>query len=360
MTPFKGRYWHVIQDNMIECTLCPRNCKLRDGKRGFCFARQNIGGEMILTSYGKSSGFCIDPIEKKPLNHFLPGTSVFSLGTVGCNLGCKFCQNWDISKAIDLERLQDEASPETIANAALQLGCRSVAFTYNDPVIFLEYAVDIAKSCREVGINTVAVTAGFITDEARPEFYSVMDAANVDLKGFTQDFYKSICLAQLDPVLKTLKYLKHETDVWFEITNLVIPQANDGDDELKAMCDWIVEELGVDVPIHFTAFHPDYKMMDRDSTPASTLSRARDIAISAGINYAYTGNVHDTEGGSTYCPNCKECLIERDWYNLNSFHIKDGCCEFCQFPIVGRFENIPGTWGRRRMPVRLSDTSPPA
>ena len=360
MTPFKGRYWHVIQDNMIECTHCPRNWKLRDGKRGFCFARQNIGGEMILTSYGKSSGFCIYTIEKKPLNHFLPGTSVFSLGTVGCNLGCKFCQNWDISKAVDLERLQDEASPETIANAALQLGCRSVAFTYNDPVIFLEYAVDIAKSCREVGINTVAVTAGFITDEARPEFYSVMDAANVDLKGFTQDFYKSICLAQLDPVLKTLKYLKHETDVWFEITNLVIPQANDGDDELKAMCDWIVEELGVDVPIHFTAFHPDYKMMDRDSTPASTLSRARDIAISAGINYAYTGNIHDTEGGSTYCTNCKECLIERDWYNLNSFHIKDGCCEFCQFPIVGRFENIPGTWGRRRMPVRLSDTSPPA
>jgi len=349
-----GRWWRALGDGRIECRLCPRFCKLKEGQRGFCFVRQNVGGAMELTTYGRSSGFCVDPIEKKPLNHFLPGTSVLSFGTAGCNLGCRFCQNWDISKSREFDRLADTARPETIARAARELGCRSVAFTYNDPVIFAEYAIDIAEACRAEGIATVAVTAGYITDEARPEFYRHMDAANVDLKAFTESFYHKLCFGQLGPVLDTLQYLSHETDVWFEVTTLLIPGENDSDRELHEAAAWIREHLGTSVPWHFTAFHPDFKMMDTPSTPAATLRRAREIALSEGLHFVYTGNIHDTQGGSTWCPQCGTCVIERDWYELGRWGLKGNHCAVCGTVIPGRFEEEPGDWGRRRLPVRLS------
>ena len=348
-----ARWWHLLPDGRIQCDLCPRYCKLRDGQRGFCFVRRRDGDHMILTTYGRSSGFCVDPIEKKPLNHFYPGTSVLSFGTAGCNLGYRFCQNWSISKAREFDRLADQASPEEIARKALDLGCKSVAFTYNDPTIFAEYAIDVADACHAAGVKTVAVTAGYITAEARPEFYPHMDAANVDLKGFTEDFYHRLCFAELKPVLDTLIYLKRETDVWFEVTTLLIPDENDSDGELQRASDWFAEHLGPDVPWHFSAFHPDFKLMDHAPTPPETLIRARDIARSKGIRHVYTGNIHDPEGGSTWCPGCGRLVIERDGYQLGEYHIRDGACAFCGTTIAGRFENQPGHWGSRRMPVRM-------
>lgn len=346
-----GRYWHKVEDDKIFCDLCPRACVLKEGDRGFCFVRQNIDGEMYLTTYGRSTGFCIDPIEKKPLNHFYPGTSVLSFGTAGCNLGCRFCQNWDISKSREIERLSEEAGPSEIAEAAARTGARSVAYTYNDPVIWLEYAVDTAKACRERGIKNVAVTAGYICPDARAEFFSEMDAANVDLKAFTEQFYRKLTLSELQPVLDTLVWLKKESDVWFEITNLIIPKENDSVEELKAMCDWIVSNLGEHVPIHFTAFHPDFKLMNRPGTSKKILETAAGIARSAGIKYVYVGNVHDRKGQSTYCHECEAMLIERDWYELGKYRIKDGKCMNCGVEIPGRFENEKGTWGARRLPI---------
>jgi pyruvate formate lyase activating enzyme len=350
-------FWHKLPDGRVQCDICPRECKLRDGQRGFCFVRANQGDEIVLTTYGRSSGFCIDPVEKKPLNHFLPGTPILSFGTAGCNLGCRFCQNWDISKSRELDTLMDQASPERVARAAEELGCRSVAFTYNDPVIFHEYAIDIAKACHERGIKAVAVSAGYQCAEPRREFYQHMDAANIDLKGFTEEFYQRICIGRLDPVLDTLRYLKHETDVWFEITTLLIPGKNDSDEELNRLAEWVVHELGPDVPLHFSAFHPDFKMTDLPHTPAATLTRARDIAIKHGVRYAYTGNVHDTEGDTTRCHNCHEPLIVRDWYNLLKWNLKDGKCQKCGTALPGVFESKPGIWGARRQPVRLRDVA---
>jgi pyruvate formate lyase activating enzyme len=310
----------------------------------------------MLTTYGRSSGYCIDPIEKKPLNHFLPGTPILSFGTAGCNLACKFCQNWDISKSREIDTLADEASPELIARAAEELSCRSVAYTYNDPVIFHEYAIDVARACHEKDIKSVAVTAGYVTPEPRAEFYQHMDAANVDLKGFTEKFYYKLTGGHLEPVLDTLKYLKHETDVWVEITTLLIPGHNDSDQELNDLSQWVVKELGPDVPLHFTAFHPDYKMMDVPSTPPETLTRARKIAMDKGVRYAYTGNVHDAEGGSTYCHSCGNKLIGRDWYVLSDWNLTaEGKCNKCGTECAGVFEEKPGTWGSRRMPIRLKD-----
>ncbi len=354
MNLHRGRWWNMLDDGRIECRLCPRECKLAEGQRGFCFVRQREGGQMILTTYGRSSGFCVDPIEKKPLNHFLPGTNVLSFGTAGCNLGCRFCQNWDISKARQMERLADAASPEQIALAAKQHGCRSVAFTYNDPVIFAEYAIDVAKACHEHGIKTVAVTAGYITAEARGEFYEHMDAANVDLKGFSEDFYKKLCFAELKPVLDTLEWLKKETNVWLEVTTLLIPTENDGDDELNRASDWFAEHLGPDVPWHFTAFHPDFKLLDHPHTPPQTLRRAREIALSKGLRYVYTGNVHDSGGNSTYCPGCQELLIERDWHELGEWHLEGNRCASCHTEIPGHFEAQPAPRIPRRIPIRIS------
>jgi len=360
VTGISTTYWHRLPDGRMQCDVCPRACKLHDGQRGMCFVRGAAGGEIVLTTYGRSSGFCVDPIEKKPLNHFLPGTSVLSFGTAGCNLACKFCQNWDISKSREWDTLADAAAPETIAAAAQRLGCRSVAFTYNDPVIFMEYAVDVAEACRARGIKAVAVTAGYITAAARPTFFGHMDAANVDLKGFSEAFYRDVCAAELGPVLDTLRYLKHETDVWFELTTLLIPGLNDSDDELDAMTRWVVDELGPDVPMHFTAFHPDYKLLDRPPTPAATLSRARRIALANGVCYAYTGNVHDEAGGSTSCHACGERLIGRDWYTLTAWNLSDdGHCRHCGAACAGVFDGPPGRWGARRLPVRLAEAAPP-
>jgi len=348
-----ARWWTPLPDGRIECRACPRLCKLQAGQRGFCFVRQNVGGRMVLTTYGRSSGFCVDPIEKKPLNHFYPGTSVLSFGTAGCNLGCRFCQNWDISKAREFDRLADQASPETIAAAAQKLGCRSVAFTYNDPVIFAEYAMDVADACRAAGVAAVAVTAGYMTAESRPEFYRHMDAANVDLKGFSEEFYHRHCYGELAPVLDTLKYLRHETPVWFEVTTLLIPGENDSERELAQAADWFAANLGPDVPWHFTAFHPDYKMLDKPCTPPAKLTKARAIARARGLRYVYTGNVHDPEGGSTWCPGCGQRLIERDGYELGEWQLKKNCCAHCGFEIAGHFAEQPGHWGNRRLPVRL-------
>jgi len=348
-----ARWWTPLPDGRIECRACPRLCKLQAGQRGFCFVRQNVGGRMVLTTYGRSSGFCVDPIEKKPLNHFYPGTSVLSFGTAGCNLGCRYCQNWDISKAREFDRLADQASPETIAAAAQKLGCRSVAFTYNDPVIFAEYAMDVADACRAAGVAAVAVTAGYMTAESRPEFYRHMDAANVDLKGFSEEFYHRHCYSELAPVLDTLKYLRHETPVWFEVTTLLIPGENDSERELAQAADWFAANLGPDVPWHFTAFHPDYKMLDKPGTPPATLTRARAIARAQGLRYVYTGNVHDPDGSSTRCPGCGRRLIERDGYELGEWQLKKNCCAHCGFEIAGHFAEQPGHWGNRRLPVRL-------
>jgi pyruvate formate lyase activating enzyme len=350
------QYWQTLPDGRVQCDLCPRYCKLNEGQRGMCFVRARENDQIVLTTYGRSSGFCVDPIEKKPLNHFYPGTPVLSFGTAGCNLFCRFCQNWDISKSRQIDTLADAASPQTIARAAQELGCRSVAYTYNDPVIFLEYAVDVAQACRELGIMSVAVTAGYINEEPRREFYAHMDAANIDLKGFSEDFYQKLCAGQLQPVLETLQYVKHETNTWLEITNLLIPGQNDSTAELEALTQWIVEELGPDVPLHFSAFHPDYKMRDIPRTPASTLSRAREIAIKNGLRYAYTGNVHDGVGGSTYCHNCGKRLIYRDWYILGEWNLTpDGACVNCGTPCAGHFDSKPGSWGPRRQPVRLAN-----
>ena len=353
-----GRYWHRLDDGRVQCDLCPRFCKLREGQRGLCFVRACGPNGMVLTTYGRSSGFCIDPIEKKPLNHFVPGTPILSFGTAGCNLTCKFCQNWSISKAREFDKLQDQASPAAIAQAAVQTKCRSVAYTYNDPVIFLEYAVDTAKACRERGIKNVAVTAGYICPDPRAEFYKWMDAANVDLKAFTEKFYKELCTSQLSKVLDTLKYLKHETDVWFEITDLIIPGENDSEKEINEMTSWVVKHLGADVPMHFSAFHPDWKMMEKPRTPKSTLVRAREIALANGLRYAYTGNVHDFDGHSTYCHACNHRLIGRDWYELSDWKIRfdgnySGNCTNCGEPVAGVFEETRGDWGRKRVPVRF-------
>jgi pyruvate formate lyase activating enzyme len=348
-----GRYFHALHDGRIQCDVCPRYCSLHEGQRGFCFVRARENDAIVLTTWGRSSGFCVDPIEKKPLNHFLPGTSVLSFGTAGCNLGCRFCQNWDMSKSREMDVLADAASPEQIARRAEELGCRSVAFTYNDPTIFLEYAVDVAQACHERGVKTVAVTAGYICDAPRRELYRHMDAANVDLKAFTQDFYRRICFGNLDPVLETLKYLRQETAVWFEITTLLIPGENDSDAEIDALTRWIFRELGPEVPLHFTAFHPDFKMLDRPPTPPATLTRAREIGLRNGLHYVYTGNVHDEAGGTTTCPGCRTALIGRDWYQLTGWKLVDGRCPGCRATVPGVFEQRPGRWGPRRLPVRM-------
>ena len=351
-------YWHKLDDGRVQCDLCPRFCKLKEGQRGLCFVRANQQNQIVLTSYGLSSGFCIDPIEKKPLNHFLPGTPVLSFGTAGCNLACKFCQNWDMSKSREIEKLASKASPQTIAEQAKQNNCRSVAFTYNDPVIFHEYAIDVAVACHELDIKAVAVSAGYICKKPRAEFFDVMDATNIDLKAFTEEFYHKLTGAHLQPVLETLIYIKQETKVWLEITTLLIPGKNDSDQELHEMCEWIMSNLGPDVPLHFSAFHPDWKMMDIPSTPVSTLTRARKIAMKAGLRYVYTGNVHDTVGSSSYCYSCGHMLIERDWYELGVWGLDgNGCCESCGESLPGVFDASPGKWGSRRLPIFISDKS---
>ena len=356
--PVATRWWHRRADGRIQCDVCPRACSMHDGQRGLCFVRGVEDGAVKLYTYGRSSGFCVDPIEKKPLNHFLPGSAVLSFGTAGCNLACKFCQNWDMSKSREMDTLMDRAMPENIADTALSCGCRSVAFTYNDPIIFMEYAGDVAEACHARGVRTVAVTAGYICAGPREEFFRHIDAANVDLKAFTEDFYRKVCGAELAPVLETLEYLRRETRVWLELTTLLIPGHNDSDQELDSMTKWVVEKLGQDVPVHFSAFHPDWKMTDVPATPPQTLARARKLALAAGLHYVYTGNVHDEAGGSTYCPSCGTCVIQRDWYDIRAYALDaQGACTHCGTRLAGRYAKFDKPFGRRRIPVRLEATA---
>jgi pyruvate formate lyase activating enzyme len=348
------RHWSRLDDGRVQCDVCPRNCRLHEDQRGLCFVRGRGRDGIELYTYGRSSGFCVDPIEKKPLNHFLPGSAVLSFGTAGCNLACKFCQNWDMSKSRAMDTLADSASPRELAAAARRLDCASVAFTYNDPTVFMEYAIDVAQACHEQGVKTVAVTAGYICDEPRREFFDCIDAANVDLKAFTERFYRELCGSELAPVLETLEYVKRETRVWLEITTLLIPGENDSDAELDSLTQWVAERLGPDVPLHFSAFHPDWKLRDRMATPPATLTRARDIAMRNGLRYVYTGNVHDVRGGSTWCPGCGALLIERDWFEVGYWGITpEGACAKCGLRVPGVFAASPGGWGGKRMPVSL-------
>lgn len=350
-----ARYWHKLDDGRLQCDVCPRLCKLHEGQRAFCFVRARHGDQIVLTTYGRSSGFCIDPVEKKALNHFLPGTPVLSFGTSGCNLGCKFCQNWDISKAREHDVLAERASPDEIAGTARRLGCPSVAYTYNDPTIYHEYAIDTASACHARGIKSIAVTAGFVCPEPRAEFFRHMDAANIDLKGFTEDFYHKVCYAHLKPVLDTLVYVKRETKVWLEITTLLIPGLNDSEAEIENMTQWVAETLGPNVPWHFTAFHPDWRMRDIPGTPRAALARARATAIKNGMRYVFTGNIYDPPGQATYCHNCQAELIGRDGYRITSWHLTaDGKCDACGERCAGVFDASPGRWGSKRVPVSMA------
>lgn len=332
-------HWHNLEDGRIQCDICPRACKLNEGQHGFCFVRARKNDQVVLTTYGLSSGLAVDPVEKKPLNHFLPGTKVFSFGTAGCNLACRFCQNWNISKSRNTHILAYKAMPKDIAKTAKKYGCQSVAFTYNEPTIFMEYARDCAIACHKLGIKTISVTNGYMCIDPLKEFYSYIDAANVDLKGFTEGFYKKIIGGSLQPVLDALCYLKHHTNVWIEITTLLIPGENDSPEEIDKSTKWVIKNLGPDVPMHFTAFHPAYKMLNKASTPLETLRRSREIAMKNGIHYAYTGNVYDIEGSSTYCHNCTKRIIERDGYEITEYKLdKEGKCKFCKTPCAGVFK----------------------
>lgn len=348
-----ARYWQRTGDGRVQCVLCPRECRLRPGQRGFCFVRANEDGRLVLTTYGRSSGFAVDPIEKKPLNHFWPGSSVLSFGTAGCNLGCRFCQNWDISTSREMDRLADRGEPAEIADAAVEAGCAGVAYTYNDPVIFAEYAIDVARACRVRGLANVAVTAGYVNPEARRDFFAAMDAANVDLKGFTDGFYRQVTGARLQPVLDTITHLVHETDVWTELTTLVIPGHNDSPGELTALSRWVATELGPDVPLHFSAFHPAHRMRDVPRTPPATLALARRIALDEGLRYVYTGNVHDPDGHTTFCPGCGRAVIRRDWFRVVDHRLDAaGACDACGTPIAGRFGRPVDLSSERARPVR--------
>ena len=352
-----AKFWHSLDNGKIQCDLCPHLCQLKEGQRGLCYIRGVEHQQLRLHSYGRSSGFCVDPIEKKPLNHFLPGTPVLSFGTAGCNLTCKFCQNWDMSKSRKMDTLASSASPQMMAKACLQTGARSIAYTYNDPVIFMEYAIDVAQACAEQGVKSVAVSAGFINADPRIEFFKYMDAANIDLKGFDSRFYKKICGGQLEVVKETLKYLVTDTKVWLEVTNLLIPGENDSQQELESLCQWYVENVGANVPLHFSAFHPDYKMLDIIRTPLKTLLRAREIALQAGINHVYTGNVQHSASGSSYCNNCAKLVIERTQYQLGQWHLNgQGECLYCSEKMVGVFDGQPGNWGTKRLPITMVKT----
>lgn len=336
--PVEAKWWKPTENDKILCTLCPRYCKIGEGQPGFCFIRQNHNGKLYTLGYARPTGFAIDPIEKKPLNHFIPGSEILSFGTAGCNLGCKFCQNWTMSKAKIDDLNSIKAEPEDVVALAKGNSVASIAYTYNDPTIFGEYVIDISKLAGEEGIKSVMVTAGYIDKKAREDIYKYIDAANVDLKAFTETFYHKLTFSHITPVLDTLKWLKNDTDVWLEITTLLIPGENDSPEEIQQMCTWILENLGDEVPLHFTAFHPDFKMRDKPPTSPSTLNTARNIAIKSGIKYCYVGNVFNRESQTTYCPNCEEPLIIRDWHSVIENKLVNGKCFKCGEKIAGVFQ----------------------
>jgi pyruvate formate lyase activating enzyme len=351
-TTVPTRFWHLLDDGRVQCDLCPRACRLREGQRGLCFVRSRQADGVVLTAYGRSSGFGVDPIEKKPLFHYRPGSAVLSFGTAGCNLACRFCQNWDISQARAEEVLAETAAPEKIAASAARLGVPSVAFTYNDPVVFHEYAVDTARACRARGIGTVAVTAGYVKPEPRAEFYALMDAANVDLKSLDDGFYRRYCGGRLAPVLETLEYIRSQTSTWLEVTTLLIPGLNDSPEEVGALAQWVAGHLGEDTPLHFSAFHPAFRMTDRPPTPAATLAEARRLARARGLRFVYTGNVDDPEGQATRCPGCGARLVGRDQYRLTAWGLDEGArCRACGTACPGVFDPAPGGAGPRRPPA---------
>jgi pyruvate formate lyase activating enzyme len=334
----EGRWWDTAPDGRVHCYLCPRHCHIGEGQSGFCFIRVNRAGKLYSLGYGAPAALQIDPIEKKPLNHFLPGTKVFSMGTAGCNMGCSFCQNWDISKSKQDQVRSIRLPPEDVPLLAMQYGCPSIAFTYNEPTIWGEYVEDICDAAKSHGLKTVMVSNGYITREAFHDIYDHIDAANIDLKAFTEEFYGRVTLTHLEPVLNTLKWLKNETNVWFEITNLMIPTLNDDPGETRRLTEWIVDYLGPDVPLHFTAFHPDFRLQDKPPTPPETLHRARAIALEAGLHYVYEGNIR-AGAGDTRCPGCGTILIRRDWHHVLSNQLRDGMCPDCRQAIPGRWKN---------------------
>lgn len=353
-TGHETKYWHTLADGRVQCDLCPRHCRLHPNQRGLCYVRGRDAAGILLYSYGRSSGFCIDPIEKKPLNHFFPGSATLSFGTAGCNLACKFCQNWDMSKSREMDTLANAATPTQLAHTAKQMGCASLAFTYNDPLIFLEYAVDVAQAAKALGIASVAVTAGYVNAHPRRDFFRHMDAANIDLKAFSEKFYHKVCGGHLQNVLETIEYVHKETATWLELTTLLIPGENDSPEEIHKLTGWIMDTLGPDVPLHFTAFHPDWKMRGIPPTPATKLTQARQIALETGLRYVYTGNVRDAVGASTWCPTCGSLLIGRDHYTPGTWAlIEGGRCKHCETPIPGHFSPHPGDWGARRVPIQM-------
>jgi pyruvate formate lyase activating enzyme len=332
----EARWWEPMADGRLHCYLCPRHCHIGDGQHGFCFIRKNEHGRLVQLGYGRPAAIAMDPVEKKPLNHFFPGTKILSMGTAGCNMGCFFCQNWDISKAKSDHVNSIELSPEHVVEVALQHHSPHLAFTYNEPTIWGEYVIDIAREAHAAGLNTVMVSNGYITREAFFDVYRFIDAANIDLKAFTENFYSKITLTHLQPVLDTLKWLRHETGVWFEITNLIIPTLNDGDSEFRELCDWVLNNLGADVPLHFTAFHPDFKLTDKPKTPPETLHRARALAMQMGLKYVYEGNIF-SDGANTICPGCKRVVVTRSWHSVMSNRLKNGSCANCGTCIAGVF-----------------------
>ena len=322
------KYQQIVNNSKSQCEICPRRCVLSSGQRGFCYVRKNLGGVITLETYGYTTGLAIDPVEKKPLYHFYPTSKVLSFGTLGCNMGCLFCQNWQTTKVNYPVQNCQKISPEQIVQVAKDYGCQSVAFTYNDPVIFLEYAIDTAKLCAQEGIKTIAVTSGYINPEPAKEFFSVMDAANIDLKGFSEDFYQKNCMAHLQPVLDTIKYAVNETDCFVELTTMLIEGENDNFTEIECEC----------IPIHFSAFHPQYKFSNRNATKLETLIKAYNIAKSKGLKYVYTGNVSDIETSTTYCKTCGQPLIKRDGFRVLEYNLdNNGLCKFCNSKLDGLF-----------------------
>ena len=334
----EARWWEILPDGKVHCYLCPRHCHIGEGQSGFCFIRAPRGGKLYNLGYAHPAAIQVDPIEKKPLNHFLPGTTILSLGAAGCNMGCFFCQNWDISKSKADQVHSSYLEPETVVLAAIEHQCPSIAFTYNEPTIWGEYVIDTSRIAHAYGLKTVMVTNGYITREALFDVYEHVDAANVDLKAYTEDFYAKLTLSHLQPVLDTLKTLRHETNVWIEITNLIIPSLNDSQEETKELCGWMLENLGDDVPLHFTAFHPDFKLRNKPGTPPETLHRARQLARERGLKYVYEGNIL-SGGADTMCPGCGRVLISRSWHRVSEVRVQpDGTCQHCGARISGHFE----------------------